>query len=276
MEALRQVTREVRQHQALLLLGGDFNASWLAEAIDIRASERPLRINRHLAPSMQRGADLLRWLDDDALLRVVLPDGGLRPTFTPYSADQQAKILDYVFCHGTPQRRSRVRALKVQSDWVLRTGRSALQVCITGLSALQAGGRRDVTDPLRFVKLNRTRRVRRRWPGWSESTPGQVSSLVPDATWSEAAHLQRALLWAGRAAAQKGRRFRHNTPFDPLERQALAERRDTRDRSSRRILALWIFEFVGIRGVGASSALWRSSQQKDRVSPRTCHRPASS
>lgn len=245
VEALHKVTRDAERWKALLILGGDFNASWLSDAIDAQARDKPLAVHRRLEASMQRAADLLSWIDNIPSLRVVVPEGGVQPTFVPYNSEQQPKVLDVVFCRGSPQQTARVCSLVIRDDWALRTGHSALHLCVLGLPQIGEPSRRDPSDPMRYVKLNRKRKVRRKWPRWCESIPHQVSSLIPDAGWASAEHIQRALLWAGRAAAVKGRRARRTTPFDPLENQALAERRVTQARAARRILALWVFKIRG-------------------------------
>lgn len=68
---------------------------------------------------------------------------------------------------------------------------------------------------------------------------GQLSSLITKAAWNDPSALQRAIRWAGRAAAPKGR-LRRAAPFDQLERQLSHDRRATRDREARTMLSRWV------------------------------------
>lgn len=242
---LRSLTSVIAQRDALLVVAGDFNASWLADSLGSGAHERPLAVHRRMEESVQRASDLLSWLDDNRQFRIVVPEGGIRPTFVPYNIEQQSKVLDYIFCGGSGQKKQRVRSLSVCDDWVLRTGHCALHLLVSLCSHNDLPGERDPSDPMRYAKMNRRRKVRRKWPGWAEATPSQLSGLIPDAAWDNAEDIQRALRWAGRAAATRRRNARKATPFDPLEAQALSERRVTQDRKARRILALWVLKIRG-------------------------------
>lgn len=97
--------------------------------------------------------------------------------------------------------------LEVETQAVLATAHHllALQLRLPGFPLCEPGDSDNTKDPMRYAKLNRKRRVRRRWPGWRELHEGQLSPLIPEAAWSHPSALQRAVRWAGRAAAPKGR-----------------------------------------------------------------------
>lgn len=169
----------------------------------------------------------------------MIPDGGFRPTFMQYSMDQQPKILDHIMCRGAPAHKQRVTTLRVQADWVRRSGHNALELQVQC-----------------FFKCDkRPERPDEVCANGTEAHPGQIASLVLEAAWADAAHLQRALLWAESGAAHKGRKTKKATPFDAIERRASAEQRATHDRQARRVLALWTFQ------IRAYQKRWRFEQE---------------
>lgn len=87
---------------------------------------------------------------------------------------------------------------------------------------------------------------------------GQLASLIPDVAWDDPAALQRALRWAGRASAPKGRLLKA-TPFDQLERRLSHDRRATRDREARKVLSRWVLS------TRAWQRRWRLEQELNEM-----------
>lgn len=176
---------------------------------------------------------------------MLLPRGGFSATFVPCNTAQEPAILDYVAVseHDSTRMQGDMRfVLVVQIAAVLATTHHplALELRLPGqLGPEHGNNNQDNKDPMRYAKLNRRRRVRRRWLGWRELTEGQLAAFVPAKAWSDPVALQRALRWAGRAAAPKGR-LKTSTPYDQLERQLTHDRRVPHDREARKVLSRWV------------------------------------
>lgn len=135
---------------------------------------------------------------EELSLRVVVPKAGFVTTFIPYNDQQQDNILDHVTIGG------RVSAtLKVQKEWVLASGHSAMDIALQVSDDDRESEEADLPGPMRLVHRHRRRTARRRWPGWRERVLGQVAALLPPETCGDVHALQRAMVWASRGSRRE-------------------------------------------------------------------------
>lgn len=260
------VENDIREAQALstsTVIAGDWGTSNLAGALQARHfsgasagrgeleadSDFPSEAGRRVGAAFHRTADVLGLLPRRRA-RILLPRGGFAPTFVPWNTAQEPKTLDYVaISEQSPNKQndhlnnwdSLRFILEAKTEAILATAHHllALHISLPSSSPVDSIGQDRSRGPMRYARLNRRRKVRRRWPEWREMHEGQLASRIPEAAWNDPSALQRAIRWAARASAPKGR-LRIATPFDHLERRLSHDRRVTRDREARKVLSRWV------------------------------------
>lgn len=257
---------DIREAQVLstsTIIAGNWNTSNLGGALQARHlsgasagrggleadSDFPGEAGRRVGAAFHRTEDALGLLSRRRA-GILLPRGGFVPTFVPWNTAQEPKTLDYVAVseqissrpESHPNSRGSLRLiLEVKTQAILATAHHSLALQVSLPNPLQGDSDEQdrSKDPMRYARLNRRRKVGRRWPEWREMHEGQLSSLIPEAAWNDPSALQRAIRWAGRTAAPKGR-LRKATPCDQLERQLSHDRRAIRDREARTVLSRWV------------------------------------
>lgn len=163
-------------------------------------------------------------------------------------AKPQPNALDFIVVHGLATQIARIKQLLIKSEWVLRTGHMALQVNIRREASenndmqQERHQRRCEGGSHRYVLLNRRRNARRKWPGWSEETPGEFSELIPHSAWGYVANLQRTSIWGGTGCSAEGRAA-EPTDLVRQHRETSACRASSDEgQGARRALALWVLK----------------------------------
>lgn len=89
-----------------------------------------------LSRSLERSLSVLDAMEELSL-RVIVPDGGFTSMFAPFNDQQQEKVLGYVMVGGQVS-----ATMTVQKEWVLASGRSALDLVlqVTDESGGERGG----------------------------------------------------------------------------------------------------------------------------------------
>lgn len=84
---------------------------------------------------------------------------------------------------GAPWRSLVLQPVWISTEWIsnLATMHCCSKLRFRLVLTPAAELRRETRDPLRFVKRNRRRHVRRCWPAWREGTPGRCAALFPPA-----------------------------------------------------------------------------------------------
>lgn len=191
---LQGVEHDIREAQSLsswTVIAGDRNTSNLAGVCKLSTSSEYQRAEANLK---QKATSQERQGDESAQLstarrtywgvlkrrkaRVLLPRGGFIPTFVPWNTAQEPKTLDYVAV-------SRQNGQEVKTEAILATAHHllALHVSSPGFPAADSVEHDRFPDPMRYARLFRRRKVRRRWPDWREMHEGQLASLIPDVAW---------------------------------------------------------------------------------------------
>lgn len=228
---LHRTIGQVRAYMDRLCIGGDLNASSLATLTGGLHDEGAGggELSGRVSCSMSRSMDLANLLA--ARVRCV-PSSRMvdLPRPSPPVTLARKRI-----CWTTS-------SCRIERDWVVASGHLALNLNVTCADNVTSpfAPEEDVRDPRRYVKRNRHRPARRRWPVWREEVAGQFAALLPSGVWDSAPHLQKGTLWEARAAAASQKRASRSTPYDAMEHHFLQERRVTRDRVSRRALSRWI------------------------------------
>lgn len=171
---------QTRAYSHNLCLGGDLNASSLAIVLGGVAEDEGHDFRGGISHSLSRSMDLLDLVPQEQLL-VLVPEGGCSATLVPYDSAQGEHILDHIILGGESR-----ATIRIEKEWVAASGHLALRCSICCPSARANAGSlvEYAHDPHRFVKRNRKRPVRRRWPGWREEVVGQFAALLPSGVWT--------------------------------------------------------------------------------------------
>lgn len=205
VEDLETVLKEVREITRHVILAGDLNLNNM-EAGDLHDR------------SGGGGGDRQRDHRRDQL-RTMLASHNLhlhyqpRATYNPYNIAAPCTTLDY---YATSEEIYNTHLAEVQEEAAHTTSHQPLW---------------------RGPRKRHMAYLRRKWPGWRETAPGQLEALLPD--WNTEHSLKtihETLAPAAKAAAAPSR-HRRPTPFDPQERDFQRKRAAVTSREDRRMWA---------------------------------------
>lgn len=140
---------------------------------ELEASFPARRWGEHL----QREEDFVDFMTSHGI-RVVVPTHGFVETYVPWNSQVTPRVLDYTIVFGGWHRAAALQ-LRGEPEWTTTTSHTAQHLTIV---PIQVTPERDREDGLmKYVHMRRKRRPRRTWPGWQESTVGQMSASISEA-----------------------------------------------------------------------------------------------